>query len=196
MIHDKITIPTDHFFKFLAIFGLVATLFCISFPFLFLKPYNDLIEERNFLIAELEAQEGYYEGIIYDLEQKIPDSIMISKKEYAWKAGENKSDPAFYIPEPSDTILNSIIQKFNSQYLELAKVKFKMTAIRVSNKTDKKNINIHQYLNVLFTFFSFLLMFRGMILWHNYQRKLDKYQEDLQSKLELEINSLKNKPGK
>lgn len=51
MLQDKFSFPTDHFFKFPAIFGLVATIYCLSFPFLFIKPYNEKNDESNLIIA-------------------------------------------------------------------------------------------------------------------------------------------------
>jgi hypothetical protein len=198
MLQDKFSIPTDHFFKFLAIFGLVATIYCFSFPFLFIEPYNEKIDQNNLVIAELKAEEGYLKGSIKDVQRFLPDTIESTKISYNWGAGETTSIMCFYIPITADTLLNKIINHYNSVNLDLAKVVFKKAAIQVSGKVNKRNLNINQIINCFFTVLSLLLTCWGMILWYNYQKVLDDYQAKLNDyqgllieKQELENESLR-----
>ncbi len=196
MLQDKIPIPTDHFFKFLAISGLVATIYCASFPLIFITPYNDKIDEHNLLVADLKAKEGYLLGTIRDLKGYIPDSLEKNQIFYFLNLGD-VSDTCYYINLTVDSSLNRHIKELNKNYFELARTRFSSGVMHVSMDVDSKNLKIHEILTYLCGFLAFGLTIWGMFLWYRYQKKLDGYQMKVDNhqrllirKLELEIKAL------
>lgn len=185
-MQNIIPLPTDDFYKFIALFGLLVSLFCFYFPVIFLKPYNIEILNQNLKAAELAAEQGFLNGKISDIEEISPEILKKTSVEYFWTIGNDRSKSIYYYSQTKDSTINNIIDKLNDLNFQLAKVTFKLHAMKISNKARQKNLHLNRKASYIIGTISTLLSIFGMFMWFKHQVVIDK-------KLKLEVAEIKEK---
>ena len=186
MIQNNIPLSTDHFYKFVALFGLLVAIFCYSFPVIFLKPYNEEIFKQNYIHSELGAEAGYLEGKINDIEKITSGSLKEISVEYFWHIDNDTTKFIRYYYSSKDATLNMKIKELNESYFDLAKALFKSKAIENYREVEQKNLDHNKVAMYILGSVATILAGVGAIKWMKFQQLLDK-------KLELEIKELEIK---
>jgi hypothetical protein len=182
---EKLQIPTDNLYRFGALFGLLAAIFCLYYVNVLYEKHNEVVTENNFVLAELLTEKKIAEIEINVIETRHEDLLNNhSDISYSFLIKEDTSFSKQYLIEAStDSVEVSIINDVNKLFAEKEQTKAKISAIQQDLESRKSTLMINQ--TVLWGLFiiSLFLCFWGSNRWYF------KLQKLLDKKLKQEVDS-------
>lgn len=162
----------DNFYKFLTTLSLIVCVYCLSFPELFIKSFNDSNVDRKKQQIELIAERGFIDAQRHDIVQRIDTSgrqfHIYSIVRRSHKRNEVlPADTAYYYQSrlSDDSLTRALLDSLNRlSYRRLqANAIFELYGVHIVNENN--NNNIREGIYWVLGGIAFITFIFGMIKW-------------------------------